>query len=211
MRFSLHSICVLLLLAVLGSCSQKVSTLKEYHSWITEEDNGCKLTKTINGLNITIQYLPHTYMALKEMERRKLSNKPSFDSLANYYNTQLHFLLTIESADEQRVLFKGITNPEEYAQRVNELNFNIENTTSVKTMGNLYKPVLTSLENTYNLGKDVKLNLLFAPHNKVDELANAEDIEFSYDDETFAIGSIHAVFNKKNINEHLPVYTGLTN
>ena len=84
------------------------------------------------------------------------------------------------------------------------LNFDLENQVTLETAANIYAPSLSSLDNTYSLSNDRKINFVFTPVNKKEELENATHYDFVYRDEQFDLGTLHFYFDKKKINTDLP-------
>ncbi|MCE3229440.1 MAG: hypothetical protein K0S32_3991 [Bacteroidetes bacterium] len=196
----------------LFGCGHKnVSGLQDFKNWLADESNGYTITKSINGLNVAVSLLPPEYMAAMDMDKKQMTNASAYDSLVSAYKYQVNLLMCINSKDDQNVLYKGIKDQTEYSQRLNELNFAIENLASLNGNGKNYRPVLTAFENNYGLTNDIKINILFTPTTSKDELLTASTLDFEYADESFGLGTIHCFFDKKNISNNLPVLNRFKN
>ncbi|MDI9342119.1 MAG: hypothetical protein QM534_16215 [Sediminibacterium sp.] len=201
-------ISLLLCLLIGGACSKEVASTEAFGKWLSNAKNGCIVHKSVNGLDISVCYLPPHYMAALEMSKKNISSRLTYDSLVSAYQYQINVLMTIAGKNDQNVLYKDVTNPQEYSERLMALNFDLENMARLRANGITYAPSLTSMENTYGLGKDIKLNLLFTPATTKEELLKSDHLEFEYSDESFGIGNIICAFDKKNIHDNLPVFTG---
>lgn len=192
---------------LMGCTGKNVKNIKDFTSWLADEENGYTITKTINNMQVSVSLLPPEYMAAVEMDKKNRLDIKYYDSLITVYKYQVNMLMTIKSKDGQNILYKGVKNEVDYTQRLNELNFAIENLATLHSDGKHYHPALTAFENNYGLTKDVKINLLFTPTSAKDELLTANVFDFEYSDESFDLGTIHCFFNKKNISGELPALT----
>jgi hypothetical protein len=192
--------------ASFGSCTGSLSNLSEFSGWIGDPENGCISSHNVNGLTVTIQHLPYQYLVARELG--KASAKGRKDSLLKLYKYNLGFLITIKTTAESNPLYKNLTHPGQYSERLNALNFKMNEMLSLHVGENVYKPALTSLENTYGLSNEVKINVVFSPLKNTNELADAGLVDVEYADEWFGMGTLHALFESNKIQNQLPEYTG---
>ncbi len=202
---------VLILLNLLVGCKGKVATVNDLKSWINNPKQGLVASKSVNGVKVNIHYLPPQYNALKEMESTGLTGKASYDSLLLQQQKVATFLMVL-APDEDKgtkgdIMYKDIQNFKQYVERSLTLNFDLENQIELKTDKGEYKASLSSLENTYSLTNDRKINFVFTPTTKEDELTLAKEYDFIYNDESFGLGTLHFYFNKKEIEASLPEIT----
>jgi hypothetical protein len=196
-----------LLVIALGSCGKKIKSLGDFSSYINEQDNGFKTSRAVNGVLISAQYLPPEYLALKGCRDSSLQKRSSYDSLLQYYNQSTAFIITF-GPDETKnnhndIMFDNIKDFREYTQRSMELNFDMEEKVRLKTGDKEYTPVLSSLENTYGLSKDRKVNLVFTTAMDK-EFAGDRFYDLVYEDETFGVGTLHFHFDKEKMKANLP-------
>lgn len=188
--------CYLLLL----SCAEKPSNIESYLKWLNKEENGILKSKKINGLIISVKYLPAEYLVYKDMEQE--TGKNIKDSLMKAYSNSKTFLLTIapdkEKEDQSDVMYKGIKNYKEYQERVMDMNFDMASYVTLKTETGEFKPVLTNLENTYSLSKSRNIILVFVPNQKEDfNKVNRWDL--TYEDPFFEAGIMHFDFKQQDL------------
>jgi hypothetical protein len=192
-----------LLLIALGSCSKKIHTLNDFSSYLNEQDNSCKVSRAVNGVVVSVQYLPAEYRAMKEWEDSSSLKRLNYDSLLQYYSQSESFIVTFgpdeAKGNQSDIMFDGVKNFQDYVERSMELNFDLENKVRLKAGDKEYAPVLSSLENTYGLSKDRKVNLVFATDRKKDQY-----YDFMYEDETFGVGTLHFGFDKEKIKDNMP-------
>lgn len=196
---------------LLSSCKEEIHTLSEFNQLINKEESGYKQMKSVNGVLVTVVYTPPEYIALKKMEAMNVKSKVVYDSLLEENKWSASFVMVF-APDESKgnksdIMYDGISNFKEYAERALTLNFDMEKNVELRTPKSTYAPVLSSLENTYGLSKDRKVNLVFTPTSTKTELADAEHFDFVYSDETFEVGVLHFSFDKKKLQEQLPEIT----
>ncbi len=204
-----HIFLVALLIILFSGCEKKIHSLKEFNEWINNTDHGYKISKSVNGVIVTMIYTPPEYIALKKMETNGLTGKITYDSLLKENELSAAFIMVFgpdeSEGNTNDIMYDGLKTFKEYAERALTLNFDMENKVELRINQLSYAPVLSSLENTYGLSKDRKVNLVFAPQSVKTELAAATDFDVVYSDETFGLGILHFYFNKKEIARHLPL------
>ncbi len=191
----------------LTACSTShVKNSTEYLQWLNDEHNECCVTRVVNFMKVKVKYLPSQYLALKEYEAS--GKKLNYDSLVNYYQQSESFLVSFAPNDLEKgndVMFDGISNYQEYVERVFTMNFDLESKFKLKTETEEYKPVLTSFENTYGLSKSRDVSIVFASKSKQQPLNASAYLDVSYNDEIYELGILHFVFNIKGIKKALPI------
>ena len=194
----------------LFSCGKtQVNSVAEYSKWINNPSNGLIVTRKINGLKLSVKYLPAEYLEYKEIQDANNNLKRQLDSLKNEYKNSITFLLTIGPDDDKGnkndIMFDGIKNYKEYSERLLSLNFEIDKNISLKTGGIELKPVLSALENTYGLSKNRTIVFAFSPtKNEKQEIENSKEIDFIYSDDLFQLGCMHFNFSGNDL-KNLPL------
>ncbi|MDP2387574.1 MAG: hypothetical protein Q8M29_14450 [Bacteroidota bacterium] len=190
------------------ACGKKINTVEEFNTFISNPDNGFKVSRSVNNVLVSVIYTPPEYVALKEMESNGFTEKPKYDSLLNLSKSYSSFVMILgpdESKDNKDdIMYKDLKNFKEYVERALTLNFDLESKVNLMADKMSYAPVLSSLENTYGLSKDRKVNFVFAPINKKDELEKVKKFDFVYSDESFDIGILHFEFDKNAIENNIP-------
>ncbi|MFL5763623.1 MAG: hypothetical protein ACJ77K_06745 [Bacteroidia bacterium] len=187
-----------------SSCKQSITSTADFNKYVNNPENGCQISRSINGVKMTVTYLPPQYVTLKEMEESGLHGKNVYDSLLHNNKASSYFLMTLAPVDDNSgdIMYKGLKNYKEYAERAMTLNFDLEQQIVLQTDHGELSPVLSSLENTYGLTKDRKVDIVFS--SSEGDIINASHFDFTYSDETYGIGTVHFEYDKKNINENLP-------
>jgi len=193
-------------LSCMGCTGKKVYSVEEYSKWINDPENGLTNTRRIKGLKITVKHLPVEYLIYKEQKENNNSSNQFADSLKKAYNNSLTFLMMIapdeEKGNKNDVMLEGITNYQEYTQRLLAMNFALDKSIRLQSGKVQLKPVLSALENTYGLSKSRNIVFVFAPTAKEkQEINHSGELDFIYTDELFQLGIMHFNFNTKNITE----------
>lgn len=200
-KYTLLSVCLII---TLSSCKNNEPIIFiDLLKWINNNENGLIKESSVDGLKITMKYLPPQYLAYREMSSNENINNCIYDSLLNVYKWSHSFLMIVgpdeEKGEKFDVMFLNTSGKDDFTQRVYDMNFNIKDLINLKTAQRKYKPAITSLENVYSLNKSRTLYIVFTPEKENDDLLKAEKLDFIYNDEIFNTGIHHFVFNKKDI------------
>ncbi len=185
---------IIIISFVFGACKQhqKLNNLDDIKAYINNEDNGLTKKKTINNLIVSVQYLPHEYLTLKETKEINFS----YDSLLKLYKNSYSFLLSIEPKENSDVhSIKAWNEP-------SVMNFSFPEQITLLIDSNTYDPVLFNAEETYNLREQRVFNLVFAQQDKYDSVfVDSKEFSIKLMDEYFGLGTMYFEFDKKDINE----------
>jgi hypothetical protein len=190
------------LLVLFCSCKKEFKTEKDFFAWLNAPENGLVKTKEIDQFKITVKYLPTSYLAYLETKNNNYSIEQIDSIKCNYINSKT-FLLTIEPVDKRKgtdLLFQDAVSYEQYKQRVLDLNFNAAEFIKIKANGNEYLPVLTNMENAYNIDTKKNITLVFVDEGKSKGLFAANELDFTFTDQIFNTGINHFVFSKKDLD-----------
>lgn len=186
---------------ILSGCSKGFSNEKDLYSWMNNKKNGLVKVKEINGIKLTVKYLPSQYLAYKELKNTGAKHQ-NIDSLNKWYENTHSFILNIglieEAAADVDIMKLGVSNYEEYREKFMTMNFDMGQYISLKINNKEFSPVLANLENVYGLAGDRNINLVFPK----DDLP-AEEIDLIFNDEIFNTGITHFTFKPKDA-ESLP-------
>lgn len=192
----------------LTSCKfrpSELDTYKEYKTWLTDPENGLSKTKYVNGLKLTVKYLPTDYLVYQDLQGE--GDIKVVDSLRNRYKQSHTFLLNIapDARDKEMpqgasVMTRDIKDMEDYKLRSLIMNFDMQHYISIKNGELEFVPVLAEMENTYDLTKDRTIYLVFSDNAKGD-LLMGETLDFIFEDEIFATGLNHFKFDAEDIRE----------
>lgn len=195
---------------ILTGCitKKKISSLQEFNGYMNDTKNGLTISRSVNGVKVTLSYLTPEFKALKEMESEGFKGNIKYDSLLAYYKNTASFVMTLAPDESKKekgdIMYKGVRDFKEYIERALALNFDLESQVTLEADGITYAPSLSSLDNTYSLTNDRKINFVFTPTSKKEELLNAAYYDFVYHDEHFDLGTLHFYFDKKKIENDLP-------
>lgn len=193
-----NSICIFLLIAM--SCSSSINNEKELLKWLGDSDHGFVKKTKANGFLLSMKYLPAEYLALNEMKKDNKTDMNDFQGYVDKFKNSKTFLLTI-SHDEETVNISNynVANLSEYGQRVRDLSFNIKEVLVLKTsLGKKYNPVLTTMENAYEIANKKSIYMVFSDDQK--EILNSEQLDIVFQDTFLDTGISHFVFESKKIN-----------
>lgn len=184
---------------------RELETYKEYKTWMVDPENGLSKTKYVNGLKLTVKYLPTDYLVYQDLQGNSDIN--IVDSLRSRYSQSHTFLLNIapDARDKDMpqgasVMTRDIKDMEDYKLRSLIMNFDMQHYVSIKNGDLEFVPVLAEMENTYDLTKDRTIYLVFSDKANGD-LLKGETLDFIFEDEIFATGLNHFKFDAEDIRE----------
>ena len=195
---------VLLLLcsATLVSCGDP-RTVAEYEAWLNDPEQGLSKSRSTDGLDITLKYIPPELLAYNELRDQEQDAGVSNDSLRRQYAGTLNFLMTIQPSKGVKeggdVMTRGIASQQELNGRILTMNFDFGELVSMQTASGSAKPVLAHFEGSYGLRKERQVVLAFA--NKIGEIPvlDADTVDIAFVDKVFDTGIHHFVFETSRL------------
>jgi hypothetical protein len=202
MRNVRGTLLLVIVLVFLTGCQNEITDMQSFHQWINDPSNGLTKTKHVGDYKITVKCLPSEFLALREVKEETKPTQPIYDSLLSSYKNTLTFLLMISATSpesQQDPMFKELEGLPEYKERAGEMNFNMDSYVSIKTSSGEYKPVLTTMENTYGLRNQRVVYIVFADDKHDGGLLNQPKWDFIFNDEIFNTGINHFVFQSSDL------------
>jgi hypothetical protein len=194
---------LLIIALFLVSCGGNIDDEQDYYKWLNNEAHGLIKTRKINGFSITMKYLPADLLVYNQCEQASKSKR---DSLLARYKNGYTFLFTITDDIEDTksdIIFYNVYSEEEFKIRFSNLHFNIGQYIWINYESEQYFPVLSIMENTYNLKQSRSFYLVFSDKDKLDEILKMEKVDIVFNDIFFETGISHFIF-KKNDLESVP-------
>jgi hypothetical protein len=189
LRNILHSLVFFILIV---SCGNSISP-SEYIAYVDSEENGLVKIWTQNDLELTCQFLPHEYIALKQFNKSTLKKEPFFETLAEI-DSSLQFKLTFENKAQNNFLKNNYTTGEEYNRSVMYLSYDIgADLTLVKGVDSV-KCSLFHHERTY--GNTPYETLLISFASKFDD---TDQLQLIFRDRVFGFGTVKFLFKTADI------------
>ncbi len=186
------------LLTCFYSCNDSIDSKEELLTWMADVDNGYVKKNRANGFLLSMKYLPTEYLAINEMNKDGNSSKLYNEYLKEFENSKT-FILTIVHEDKtiDASTYK-VSNLSEYSKRITDLSFNIKDIVYLKTnTGKKISPVLTTMENEYELGNKKTFYLVFSDEGKI---MASEKIDIILEDTFLDTGLSHFVFDTNKLN-----------
>lgn len=183
--------------------SHKYININDLPGWVNNPENGLCKSRSIGGIILNAKLLPADYLVYQETSDVEKANYVIIDSVVAQNKNNLTFLLTIKTDEarmsNQDLMYLGIHDYAEYSNRVAVLNFRVQDYLLLKIGQKEYNPVLASFENTYGLGKELRINVVFTLSDLSAELSAVTKIDFVFNDEIFNTGTNHFIFDSKAI------------
>jgi hypothetical protein len=189
----------------LSGCKTTIKNEHDFLAWLNNPDNGVLKARRVNGFDVRVKFLPASYLFYHDViqEEKNLSTKEE-DSLLSIYEHSLTFIMTIkpdrDDSNNTSVMYYGVKTYKDYERRNLLMNFDFKEFVHIEADGKRYKPVLSAMENSYELGPGRNIIFVFVPPNKTDQsLFTSDVLDFVYDDNTFDMGLNQFLFKQKDI------------
>ncbi|MBQ21652.1 MAG: hypothetical protein CMD31_12930 [Flavobacteriales bacterium] len=195
-------IAFLFLAITLSSCKHSIDDFNTYMEYLADKDNGLVKEKSIGGIQLKVKYLPNDYLVYNEVKNNKQLTENLLDSLKLTYANSITFMMVLgpdknESFDITRV---GVANYEEFAQRIEEMNFNMMQHVKLQVGNEAYSPELYQMESTYGLEQSRKFLFVFKAKDEKSNTILKDDFQFVYADELFNTGINKFQFKHSDVN-----------
>lgn len=216
-------ILVITIMLSLAGCQRSIHNISELNNWLNDPDNGCAISKNIAGISLSVKYLPPMYMVMKEMNRAgQAATSVLKDSLLDKQNHLITFLFSLNPAKNDKnnvqpgqeqvsVMYSNVPDYAAYVDRMMTMNFSMERYVDLYIDGVKYKPVLTTVENLYELSDGRNFVVMFMPDNKTYNLPDVKELTFVYADPFFNMGNVQMNFSGKDLGAAQKLNYVLTN
>lgn len=178
---------------LLNSCSSSMTDFSEYLKYLANEENGIVKQKKISGLRLQVKYLPLEYL-----------NHRAKEEGSNNYDHSVCFMFTLgpDSTENFDITKVGVSNYEEFAKRMDVMNFQMHESLELKIGNKIYKPSIAQMENVYGLKKERVIMVVFeVKDNKENNFMRTQDVQFIYKDQLFNTGTSKFWFEKNDLTD----------
>ncbi len=185
---------LIFLVVLLTACTSSIDSIQEYMKYLANTENGLVQTKNISGVKFTVKYLPIEYLAYRSKETKKTTA----------YDHTVCFMFTIgpDSTQNFDITKLGVENYAGFAERMEVMNFQMNESISMKIGKSEYKPSFSQLENNYGLKNQRTLMVVFNVNSNIsNEFMKNNDIQFIYNDDLFNTGISKFKFLKDQLEE----------
>jgi hypothetical protein len=189
------------------SCTHTPSVvdLPFLEQYAREPGNGLIADHTTNGIHTTVRLVPGAIGALREDLTAKDSCHARLKELLDFHDKQLCFVLNLapDTAHYKGdVMYAGVRTVEEFKEQAFALNFSWADEVELHCDSEVYRPVLSTLENTYSLTKDRNVVLVFSPESRTDSaFFHSKDLELVVHDNWLGTGLQHFKFHRVDLQK----------
>jgi hypothetical protein len=190
-------------LAFLSACQRPAKVDAAFLStYGRDPDHGLFGSRTTNGVVTTVRIVPAALCALQEFNSDSCG--PGLLQLLKEQREQLRVI--VELAPDTThfrgdIMTYGSHDLRSYLDNAFQLNFGWEDMAELHCGTRVYKPVLSTLENTYGLTKTRNVMLVFAPAEKGDtEFGTSPDLDIVLDNTVFGTGIQHFRFSRTDLS-----------
>lgn len=185
---------------IVGGCSQgNTSDEAEYLAWLNDPEHGLVQTRAINGLRISVKYMPPDYRAYRE-----LHNAGSQDARAAVETRCANSVaLLLSISRDTTVPASGPIDPNMVMQQGMMLNAEIKEHLLLRADGVPYLPAVTALDNDAGMSGAINITAVFVDEPPKGKLLNAKSYDVVFDDGTFGTGISHFLFSRAAIDSRI--------
>ncbi len=177
------------------ACSPGELSPGAYLKYLADPDKGLVREKVVGDVCLRVKYMPPVLLAYNELRHAPQWNQEDLEDLKQDYAAAHTFVLTIGPAEEANfdVARAGVSNYQEYAERIMELNFGLKEKVWLLSGEERLAPALMQLEENYGLSRSRNIIFTFPAEN------TAGDLRFQFADEIFYTGINTFLFKHNNI------------
>lgn len=191
-----------LFLICLFSCKKQVLDYKEYMKFLANKESGLVKEIATGGIKLKVKYLPLDYLVYNQVKSSdSLASKEERENIKKTYENSLTFMLTLgpDTNESFSITRVGVTNYQEFAERIETMSFNMSEYISLKIKDKEYKPDLTQMESINSLEQSKNIIVVFKAIDEVGKKITTDDLVFIYNDELFLTGINKFKFKKNDI------------
>ncbi|UII30385.1 hypothetical protein LVD17_19015 [Fulvivirga ulvae] len=206
---SILFICFLVFLCT--SCwksSDKPMDWGDYQTWLEDNEKSLKKEKEVNGLEITLAYLPSELLTYQHLQTDGAAfSQQDYDSIYSKYRCGLTFDLVLQAPKNDpnysNLIYYNISSQEEYTSRVYYLNFQASDILTLEVNDQLYIPVLTQFTGYQELGNELRIRMVFSPdvYHCGDWKIDWRELQVVFKDPFWDVGTNRFSFDKHIISD----------
>lgn len=191
-------------LILLTGCQTDINSYGEYVIYLNNSENGLRQNRSINGLDISIKYLPLDYLVLNELRHEDNNiNNNKITELKAAYEHSTTFLMTLgpSKTEEFDVTKIGVSNYQEFTNRILSMTYGLKEQITLE-LGNVkHKPALAQLEELFGLQNKRNILLVFNLTKSEQNELSTNDFSISYKDEIFNTGNSQFLFKSNDLKK----------
>lgn len=191
----ISTILVLTVAFSLSNCAKEEMQPAELVQWVQAPENGLRKTKTLNGVQFTIQYQPLDFTVANEIKQQAIREDQYLRRKAALGDLQ-RFHLTLDVAEGSTdIMHFGAGNERAYQDRLHYFSFGLRHDIQLECDGTRYPCKLFHFERSYDIGTHRNFVLGFAVPNTSD----SKDLTIVVDCKPFATGPLKFKIRKEDI------------
>ena len=178
-----------------GCQESQLQSHSELLAYLSDSDNGFKISRKVNDFDITMTYMPAELLALNESGT--LNRAAYLDNLEKFKHSRTFVLSLRHENQNLDITNYNVSNLEDYQRRISYLNFDIKHDLYIQTQtGEKVRPVLVTMENIYEIGDRKNIYMVFSEEDEA--VFNSGSIDLIFEDRITNTGINHFVFNKSS-------------
>lgn len=192
------------LLLVNAGCNTSVTNIANFNEWLNDPKNGCIVSKTIAGIDVTVKYLPPAYGALRALERAN-DGRSGIDTVMSEQNKTTTFLMSLgvnkeiqEERGKSSIMYEGVEDHKAFEERLLSMNFFMERYCSLYVDGIAHQAVIATTENLYELSDSRNFMIIFVS-DKSENITDGRECTFIYEDPFFKMGKVQFNFSGESL------------
>ena len=194
-----YGLTLLTVILFLTSCDKHAQlSPSDYVSWVSNEDNGLVKTKTIDEIQVKVQYKPISYVIANEMRTNDIK-KTDFDKRYEELSSMQYYNLTLDITDARNIMNYKVSNPDHQQERIHYLSFGMQQDIRLEENGEELPCIAYHFERTYDVSKERTFLVGFKQNAKTTNATKT----FVLDSPIIGVGPIKIQFKKEDI-ERLP-------
>ncbi len=182
-----------LFLTLLYGCKPKELSPAAYCKWVENPSNELRQVKSMNGYELTFQYKPAAYIALKNSP--SITSKKLLDIEKAKYEGLIHFNLKIQSLKHNDIFKNEMLSEEQSLELVNYFSYPVQNHIKLLLAKDTLPCALYHFERSHYMAP--YCNMVLGFNGSVKHLQ--ENMTFLYHDRALGIGNIQFSISPQSI------------
>lgn len=201
-----YTLYIVFVFVLVGCDTSSLDSKESFFKWMGDKKNGFIKETSANNFSLRMKYLPPEYLAMNEVSSIRGSGLENYNSFLEEFKNTRTFLLSIKHKNAGvDITNYNVADMQDYRRRIADLNFRIKETVRLKIAnGTEFSPVLSTIENTYEIGGLKSIYLVFS--DKSGEVLNSNTLDIVFNGGFLDTGISHFVFKKEAI-ENIPTLT----
>ena len=189
----------IVLFSTLTCCSNRSMKADEFARWV-ESNKDIVATKTIDNYEFSLKYLPAAFLALRDLNGKRFTEKDLNSTEENYF-CSYNLVFKIVAKDHSKdVIKEGADSKGAYFSKLQYFISGLQQDVFLADGTDTIRCSLCNFERTFNLNPYLTFYLLFDKKGRKNEHFD-HDLTLIYNDHILGVGKTYLRIDKTDLND----------